>query len=238
MALIQFNNIHKKYPMGDIWVNALNGVTLTIEEKSTVAISGSSGSGKSTLLNMIGCIDQPTSGEIILFGQPCGNMSDKQITRLRHENIGFIFQSFNLLPVLNVYENIEFPLLMASASFKKQSKAERRDWIMHLIHAVGLSTRITNRPNQLSGGQRQRVAIARALATKPKILLADEPTANLDSKTSEQILALLQDMNQNHDTTLVFSTHDERVVEFADHIMKMEDGQLITNQPQPVLKRA
>jgi len=176
---------------------------------------------------MIGLIDKPSSGEVLIEGRPTSGLSDKELTRLRHEVLGFIFQSFNLIPVLNVWENIEFPLLLGKT---KVSATEKKEWIDWLIDEVSLSEWRTHKPNELSGGQRQRVAIARALVTKPGIVLADEPTANLDSSTGEQIIELMKKINRELSTTFIFSTHDAKIVEVADHIIRLKDGLIVENK--------
>jgi putative ABC transport system ATP-binding protein len=218
-------NVKKDYKLGKTIVPAVKGVDLSIEKGDFISIAGPSGSGQSTILNMIGCIDVPTSGDVVINGTRTSDLKDKAITRLRHRTLGFIFQSFNLIPVLNVYENIEFPLLIG----KKQlmSKNKQHDWLMTLIEQVGLAEHIKHRPNELSGGQRQRVAIARALATNPQIVLADEPTANLDSETGQQILEVMKQMNNDHGTTFIFSTHDPKIVGIADHIIRLLDGRVV-----------
>jgi putative ABC transport system ATP-binding protein len=230
MSIITLNSITKQYALGKTTVHALKEISFSAQSGDFIALSGPSGSGKSTALNLIGCIDTPTSGSVEINGVKTSDMTDKQITRLRHEKLGFIFQTFNLVPVLNVYENIEFPLLLDSGRSNPYAGfigKEKEAWIDYLIEQVGLADRKQNRPNELSGGQRQRVAIARALVTKPDIVLADEPTANLDSKTGEQIISLMHQMNQELGTTFVFSTHDSRVVEIADHVVKLRDGEII-----------
>jgi putative ABC transport system ATP-binding protein len=226
MPIVSLQDVKKTYPLGKTEVQAVKGVTFDIHKGDFISIVGPSGSGKSTILNMIGCIDVPSSGRVIIAGKDTKELNDKQLTTLRHEVLGFIFQSFNLIPVLNVYENIEFPLLLGKPS---QNKAQRHAWIMDLIDAVGLGEWTHHKPNELSGGQRQRVAIARALATKPQIVLADEPTANLDSKTGEAILELMKKMNAEMDTTFVFSTHDFKIMSIADHIIRLQDGLVIEN---------
>ena len=223
MAIIQLNNVHKIYPLGKTEVHAVKGVTIDICRGDFISIAGPSGSGKSTILNMIGCIDTPTTGRVLINDQPTDTLSDREITELRHREIGFIFQSFNLIPVLNVYENIEFPLLLGK---NKLPKDQKREWIDFLIEEVGLTEWRDHRPNELSGGQRQRVAIARALVTKPRIVLADEPTANLDSVTGEAIIELMKKINRELDTTFIFSTHDPTIVNIADHIIRLHDGQV------------
>jgi putative ABC transport system ATP-binding protein len=226
MAIISLKDVTKIYPLGKTHVQALNGVSFEIEKGDFVSIAGPSGSGKSTILNMIGCIDTASSGQVIINEVDTSKLTDQQITRLRHEVLGFIFQSFNLIPVLSVYENVEFPLLLGKT---KIPKTEQADWINYLIEAVGLGQWRTHKPNELSGGQRQRVAIARALATKPSIVMADEPTANLDSVTSQAIIDLMKQMNRELDTTFIFSTHDQDIVDIADHVIKLQDGLIKEN---------
>lgn len=227
MPIVEFKNVDKIYPLGKTQVQALKDISFTLEKGDFVSFSGPSGSGKSTALNLLGCIDTATSGDVLINGVNTKTLRDKQITQLRHDVLGFIFQSFNLIPVLNVYENVEFPLLLGK---NPPSKAERKEWINQLIEAVGLAEWSTHRPAELSGGQRQRVAIARALATKPSIVMADEPTANLDSVTSQQIIELMKRMNREFETTFIFSTHDSDIVEIADHVIKLQDGQIIDNR--------
>jgi len=226
MPLISLNNVHKTYPLGKTEVHAVKGVTFTIEAGDFVSIAGPSGSGKTTILNMIGCIDTPTEGAVLIKGTNTNDLNDTKITNLRHDVLGFIFQNFNLIPVLNVYENIEFPMLLGK---KRESKAERKKWIDSLIEDVGLKEWWDHKPNELSGGQRQRVAIARALVTKPAIVLADEPTANLDSQTGENIIELMKMMNKEFGTTFIFSTHDKTIVGIADHVIRLKDGTIESN---------
>ena len=223
MAIVQLRDVHKIYPLGKTEVHAVKGVSFEIEEGDFISIAGPSGSGKSTILNLIGCIDTPTAGEVAIEGTVTSGLSDIEITTLRHKVLGFIFQSFNLVPVLNVFENIEFPLLLGK---EVPSKAERKEWIEYLVDEVGLDQWTKHKPNELSGGQRQRVAIARAMATKPKIVLADEPTANLDSKTGETIIELMKRVNTDLGTTFIFSTHDPSIVSIADHVIRLHDGQV------------
>jgi putative ABC transport system ATP-binding protein len=223
VSIVRLEDVHKVYPLGQTHVRAVNGVTFSIERGDFISIAGPSGSGKSTILNMIGCIDTPTEGTVYIDGQPTSGLDDRQITRLRHNFIGFIFQSFNLVPVLNVFENVEFPLLLGSEIAPKN---ERKEYVDFLIEEVGLARWRTHRPNELSGGQRQRVAIARALVTKPQIVLADEPTANLDSKTGGDIIELMKKINRELDTTFIFSTHDPSIVGIADHIIRLQDGRV------------
>jgi putative ABC transport system ATP-binding protein len=224
MAIVTMRDVKKVYPLGKTKVNAVRGVTVDIMPGDFISFAGASGSGKTTILNLIGCIDVPTEGTVEIDGKDTRTLTDNQITELRHRFIGFIFQSFNLIPVLNVYENVEFPLLLDSTRMKRQ---EKKEWIDFLIEEVGLTEWKKHRPNELSGGQRQRVAIARALATKPKLVLADEPTANLDSTTGEQIIELMKKINSEQNTTFVFSTHDASIVEIADHIIRLKDGLVV-----------
>ncbi len=227
MIIIEMNDVKKDYSLGKTDVHAVRGVSAEILKGDFISIAGPSGSGKSTILNMLGCIDTPTEGTVIIDGHDTKDLSDKQITKLRHRFIGFIFQSFNLIPVLNVYENIEFPLLLGRGEGDKQ---DRREWIDHLVEEVGLSDWKKHRPNELSGGQRQRVAIARALVTKPQVVLADEPTANLDSKTGEAIIELMKKINREEKSTFIFSTHDPSIVDIADHIIRLHDGLIINEE--------
>lgn len=234
MAIIELENVKKVYPLGKTEVLAIKGVSFRIDRGDFISIAGPSGSGKTTILNMIGCIDIPTEGTVKILDKVTGSLNDREITTLRHDVLGFIFQSFNLIPVLNVYENIEFPLLIGK---DKMEPDEREEWIEFLMTEVGLLEWKKHRPNELSGGQRQRVAIARALVTKPQIVLADEPTANLDSETGEAIIELMKKMNEELGTTFIFSTHDPTIVEIADHIIRLHDG-LITENYKRAAKTA
>ena len=264
MSLVSVENLQKIYPLGKQKVEAVKKVSFEIEKGEFAAISGPSGSGKSTILNMIGLIDLPSSGKLVIDGvdvyegydlsktfsdsgklngdgqnsefkgkNKVPNKLDKRITGLRRSHIGFIFQTFNLIPVLNVYENIQFPLLLDSKKSAKCpvdnfSKKEKDEWIRFLMEKVGLSDWEKHKPSELSGGQRQRVAIARALVTKAPVILADEPTANLDSENSKQILSLMKELNNDKDlqTTFIFSTHDKRIVQMCDHVIHIFDGQI------------
>ena len=223
MDIVKLDKVKKVYPLGKVSVEAIKGVDLCIEKGDFISIAGPSGSGKTTILNMIGCIDTPTEGTVEINGRETSELSDRQLTALRHQVIGFIFQSFNLIPVLNVYENIEFPLLLGK---EIPGKKERKQWIDTLIDEVGLAEQRIQRPNELSGGQRQRVAIARALVTRPEIVLADEPTANLDSETGEAIIELMKKINREQATTFIFSTHDPAIVSIADHVIHLHDGRV------------
>jgi putative ABC transport system ATP-binding protein len=214
--------VSKEYALGEHTVVALHAVTLAIDEGAFLAIAGPSGSGKSTLLNMIGCIDTPSRGSLRVAGHEVNGRSADELALLRARNIGFVFQSFNLFPVLSAEENVEYPLL----HIEELSRAERRERVAHFLNVVQLSKFARHRPNQLSGGQRQRVAIARALVTQPEIVLADEPTANLDHRTGEAILALMRDINRRFGTTFVFSTHDRKVIDAADRLVGIEDGRV------------
>jgi len=204
----------------------LQHVSLAIAKGEFMALAGPSGSGKSTLLNMIGCIDTPSSGRISIEGKDIGGKSPDELADLRLDTLGFVFQTFNLLPVLSARENVEYPLLQK----RDLDKSERHDRIEHYLKVVGLERYAHHRPNELSGGQRQRVAIARALATHPKIVLADEPTANLDHKTGEDILRLMKQLNHEEGTTFIFSTHDARVMEMADRVIELADGQIMEQE--------
>ncbi len=244
MPILELKNVSKKYQMGKFFVPAVKNLNFNVEKGEFAAISGPSGSGKSTTLNMIGLVDTPSDGEIILdginvyegFSLPEGttvpSKLDKRITELRAEKLGFIFQNFNLIPVLDIYGNVELPLhlLNKDSDVLKMNKAERKEWIDFLIETVGLSAWKTHKPSELSGGQRQRVAIARALVTKAPLILADEPTANLDSKNGEQILCLMQKLNKELNTTFIFSTHDSRIVQMCNHVIYILDGEQIKEE--------
>jgi putative ABC transport system ATP-binding protein len=222
VPLIQVENVSKSYRLGDKLVPALDDVTLSIDEGVFMAIAGPSGSGKSTLLNLIGCIDTPTRGRILIDGRDTSGRTPDELADLRARSIGFIFQTFNLFPVLSAEENVEYPLLQ----FKELDREERRARVAKFLDVVQLAKYARQRPNELSGGQRQRVAIARALATHPRIVLADEPTANLDSRTGAGILELMKDVNRSSGTTFVFSTHDKKVIAKADRLVRIEDGHI------------
>ncbi len=223
-VIVELIDVNKVYPLGKTQVHAVRGVSFNVEKGDFISITGPSGSGKSTILNMIGCIDKPTSGVVKIAGTETGSLNDRRLTELRQKTLGFIFQSFNLIPVLDVYENVEFPLLLGK---ERPSKREAREWIEFLLRATGLESHRKHKPSELSGGQRQRVAIARALVTKPMIVLADEPTANLDSKTGKSIIELMKQLNQELDTTFIFSTHDPDIVAAADHVIRLQDGQVV-----------
>ena len=221
MSLITFKNVKKDYWLGKVPISAIKNISLTIHPGEFIAICGPSGSGKSTILNLMGGLDTPTSGIITIDGHNIDTLSDNALSHLRNHTIGFIFQSFNLIPVLSIFENVEYPLL-----FRNEDKLTRQNKVQSLLEQVGLGKFLKHKPDELSGGQRQRVAIARALVTTPKIVLADEPTANLDSKTSTEILELMREMNLTSGTTFVFSTHDPDVLGYAKRIIKIKDGEL------------
>lgn len=218
---VDVRGVSKQYEFGKQTLLALNDVTFRVAKGEFLAIAGPSGSGKSTLLNLIGCIDTPTSGSVTVDGEVVHNQTPDQLADLRAHKIGFIFQTFNLLPVLSAFENVEYPLLAI-----KMAKKERREKAAQFLKMVGMEKFSGQRPNQLSGGQRQRVAIARALVTDPSIVLADEPTANLDHKTGESILKLMQRINEKMGATFIFSTHDQQVMDIADRIIWIKDGKL------------
>lgn len=223
MSIIEITGLKKEYPLGNTTVHALQGIDLSVNEGDFMSIIGPSGSGKTTLLNVIGCIDFATEGSVKINGMEITFLNDRAITDIRLNKIGFIFQTFNLIPVLDVIENVEFPLLL----MKNQPATEIRKRAEKLINEVGLTEFAKHRPAELSGGQRQRVAIARALVTNPDIVLADEPTANLDSVTGAQILALMREMNRIEKTTFIFSTHDANVLKYANNITKIKDGLIV-----------
>ena len=223
MNVVRLEHVYKDYRLGEQKVQALTDVSLAIAAGVFLAIAGPSGSGKTTLLNLIGCIDAPTSGQIFINGDDVSGKSSDELADLRSRSIGFIFQTFNLLPVLSAVENVEYPLLHR----RDMSRSERRRRTTSFLDLVGLSKFTNHRPNQLSGGQRQRVAIARALAIEPSIVLADEPTANLDHTTGSDILLLMRNLNRELGTTFIFSTHDQRVMTMADRLVRIEDGALL-----------
>jgi putative ABC transport system ATP-binding protein len=222
MSLLNADQIGKNYQVGEVVIPALRGVSFEIEPSSFVSFIGPSGSGKTTLLNLIGCLDTPTSGRLTVAGSDVGTLDRRQGAIFRGANIGFIFQDFNLLPVLTVYENIEYPLLMV----QKVPLGERRKRVSTLLEAVGMADQKDKKPDQISGGQKQRVAVARALVTNPKLVLADEPTANLDHDTAYMVLNLMKKMRDEFKTTFIFSTHDPKIVGEAEIIYMLEDGEL------------
>lgn len=226
MALLELKGVKKIYQQGLVEVQALRGVDLQVELGEFTSIAGPSGSGKTTLLNMIGCLDQPTGGQVYLDEQEIGHLSKKRLALIRRHNLGFIFQSYNLIPVLTAFENVEFALRL----LKKYDAKEIKERVLDILDAVGLKGLENRKPNELSGGQKQRVAIARALIKEPKIVLADEPTANLDSKTSTAILEIMVKMNKKLQTTFIFSTHDQLVMEYAERLLLIKDGQVIRDE--------
>lgn len=224
MSVIKTQNINKVYNETKIPVHALNGVSIEINEGEFTAIVGPSGSGKSTLLNIIGGLDNPTEGKVEVGGQDISDLSENQLIDFRLNNIGFVFQSYNLIPVLTAKENVEFIMLL-----QKRNKKEMAKRASALLERVGLGDRQNNRPSELSGGQQQRVAVARALASNPRFILADEPTANLDSHSTANLLDLMADMNRNENATFVFSTHDQRVIDKARRVITLEDGKIVSD---------
>lgn len=221
MAILETKNLKKIYGSGENEVHALDGVSISVEESEFVAIVGStSGSGKSTLLNMLGGLDRPTSGSVVVRGKELMQMKDEQLTIFRRRNVGFVFQNYNLLPILNVYENIVY-------SIEIDGNKVDKEFVKQIIHNLGLERKLKNMPNNLSGGQQQRVAIARVLATKPAIILADEPTGNLDSKTSIDVILLMQSISREFNQTILMITHNEEIAQMADRIIRIEDGKVV-----------
>lgn len=216
--VVDAQNITKVFEMGDVQVHALRGLSVKIAKGEVVAIMGPSGSGKSTLMNILGCLDRPTSGEYFLAGERVAEMTDDQLANIRNRSVGFVFQSFNLLPRATALTNVELPLRYA------RNGKNRRKRAIEALESVGLSDRITHRPNELSGGQQQRVAIARALVNNPAIVMADEPTGNLDSTSGDEIMELLLKLNQEHGTTLIIVTHDPEIAEQTQRIIQIRDG--------------
>lgn len=223
MPLIEIKDMHKIYEMGSEKVFALDGVNLIIDEKEFVAIIGPSGSGKSTLMNMIGCLDTPTSGTYLLEGEDISGFSDKRLAKVRNRKIGFIFQQFNLLKKMTAFENVERP-----SKYTRLKRQERKRLTTAALTKVGLGDRMQHKPNELSGGQQQRVAVARALVNKPPVLLADEPTGNLDSKSGEEIMQMIQELHTSGNTVIVI-THDNRIAELAQRVIRLQDGKIISD---------
>ncbi len=226
--MIKIDSVIRDYHAGESVVHALRGVSLDIEQGEFISIAGPSGSGKTTLLNLIGCIDALDGGDITINGEKVSTMGKKEKTNFRRINLGFIFQTYNLIPVLTAYENVSFVLSLLDVP-----EAEVKSRTLGLLKEVGLEGMEYRRPDRLSGGQQQRVAIARALIKQPDIVLADEPTANLDSKTGEDILKLMKEMNRKHNTTFVFSTHDRMVMDYADRLVMLHDGQIMSDERRP-----
>ena len=219
MSILKAENLIKIYGQDENEVKALDNISLEVEQGEFVAIVGSSGSGKSTLLNMLGGLDKLTSGDVYINNKKLGDMKDEELTIFRRRNIGFIFQNYNLVPILNVYENIVLPIELDGVKIDE-------DYIDSIVNTLGLNQKLTNMPNNLSGGQQQRVAIARAIATKPAIILADEPTGNLDSKTGMDVIGLLKITSQKFNQTIVMITHNEEIAQLADRIIRLEDGKI------------
>jgi putative ABC transport system ATP-binding protein len=226
MALIELNNVSRVYEMGETSIQALSDINLEIEQQTFVSFVGPSGSGKTTLLNMIGCLDKPTHGEIKVNDVLVNKFDRKNAAVFRGTNIGFIFQNFNLLPVLTVFENVEYPLIMVQNIPEK----ERRERVLKYLDAVGMIDQKDKYPSQISGGQKQRVAVARALVSDPKLVLADEPTANLDHKSAFMVIELMRQMQRDLKTTFIFSTHDPKIVKEAEIIYTLEDGKLMNKE--------
>jgi len=226
MPLIKLEQVSKSYEMGETRVDALKDVTLEIEEQHFVSFVGPSGSGKTTLLNLIGCIDKPSTGSIYVGATRVNDFATREAARFRGEHLGFIFQNFNLMPVLTVYENIEYPLIMV----QNVPANERRDRIMRYLEAVDMLDQKDKYPGQISGGQKQRVAVARALVTNPKLVLADEPTANLDHASAFKVIGLMRQMQRDLKTTFVFSTHDPKIVKEAEIVFTLEDGRMTNKE--------
>ena len=220
MAILETKDLKKIYGSGENEVHALDGVSISVEEGEFVAIVGTSGSGKSTLLNMLGGLDRPTSGSVVVRGKELMQMKDEQLTIFRRRNVGFVFQNYNLLPILNVYENIVYPIEIDGSKVDKE-------FVRQIIHNLGLERKLKNMPNNLSGGQQQRVAIARALATKPAIILADEPTGNLDSKTSMDVILLMQSISREFNQTILMITRNEEIAQMAERLIGTEDGKVV-----------
>jgi putative ABC transport system ATP-binding protein len=224
MSLIQLEDVTKIYRTGEVEVEALRNITVNINQGALVSFIGPSGSGKSTLLNLIGCLMNPTSGKIIINGKNINHLNRKEAALFRGHHLGFVFQDFNLIPVLTVYENIEYPLIMV----KNLPKKMREKRVLELLKDVGMMEQKDKKPNQISGGQKQRVAVARALVTNPQVILADEPTANLDHKTAGRIISIMKKMKESYNTTFIFSTHDPKIVDQAEIIYALEDGEIIS----------
>jgi putative ABC transport system ATP-binding protein len=222
MEVAKLSDVTRVYKIGEVETRALNGVSLSIQSGEFTSLVGPSGSGKTTLLQLIGCLDQPTSGKVVINGKETTNLNRNQRADLRKGTIGFVFQFFALIPTLTAYENVEMPLLLNG-----KSPAERKQRVMELLDAVDVTNRAHHRPDQLSGGQQQRIAVARALATDPKLILADEPTANLDSENGKQVMDLMKKLNKDTGVTFVFATHDSRVISYAERVVTMEDGLVV-----------
>ncbi|MBN1470641.1 MAG: ABC transporter ATP-binding protein [Syntrophaceae bacterium] len=227
MALIEMKNISKDYHLGETVVHALRGIDLQIDKKEFVAVWGPSGSGKTTLLNLIGAIDDPTNGELTIAGKKMQGLTDDQKSEHRNETIGFVFQGFNLVPVLSALENVMLPLQIKGASL-----AEAKKQALIRLEEVGLSDLIHNRPAKMSGGQQQRVSIARALVNNPSLVIADEPTANLDSETARMVIEIMRELNEKDHITFIFSTHDQRLLDKVKRLVRLEDGKIINRETE------
>lgn len=225
MKVLELKNVHKIYNSSEVKVHAVNGITIDFEEGEFAAIVGPSGSGKTTLLNMIGGLDVPTEGSILVDKTDLSSLKSSQLIDFRMNNIGFVFQSYNLIPVLTARENVEFIM-----NLQKWPKEKRQARTLELLQAVGLGDRVDSRPSKLSGGQQQRIAVARALASKPKFILADEPTANLDSKSTATLIEIMEKLNKEENITFIFSTHDARVVKCARRVVTIEDGKVLSDE--------
>ncbi|HNX82575.1 MAG TPA: ABC transporter ATP-binding protein [Candidatus Omnitrophota bacterium] len=221
MKIVTLQQIQKNYLLGKTIINALKGINLEVEKGEFLALAGPSGSGKTTVLNVLGCIDKPTSGKVFIDGQEIGGLSSDALAQIRADKIGFVFQNFNLLPVLTALENVEYPLLN-----KSNAGGNKRDLAMSALESVGLGKFAQHRPLELSGGQQQRVAVARAIVGAPLMVIADEPTANLDHNTGLEILHLMKKINQEHKTTFIFSTHDQKIMDMADRVVRIWDGEI------------
>ena len=224
-SIVEVKNLVKKFPVGAGFFTALDGINLEFSEGEFTGLVGPSGSGKTTLLNIIGSLDVPTSGEVMVLGKSIGNLSAIAAAQLRKEELGFIFQNYNLLPVYSVFENVEFPLLLLNLSTD-----ERKKRVLETLEWLGLTEKINSRPAQLSGGECQRVAIARAMVKRPKLVIADEPTANLDSVNSHNILKTMLKLNEELKTSFIFATHDEKVISYLKRIIRMEDGKVVEDK--------
>ncbi len=225
MEVVKTENVTRVYKIGNVETNALQGVNLSVQSGEFSALIGPSGSGKTTLLQLIGCLDQPTSGKVYVNGKDVTNLNRDQRADIRAASLGFVFQFFALIPTLTAYENIEMPLLLAG-----RGAAERADRVKYLLEMVDLSYRANNRPDQLSGGQQQRVAVARALATNPALILADEPTANLDTPNGKQVMEVMTRLNKETGVTFIFATHDPRVIQYARRVVTLQDGRIVNDE--------
>jgi len=226
MSLVKFDNVFKIYYTNSVEFPAVNGVSFTVKPGEFLSLAGPSGSGKTTILNIIGCLDQPTRGSVFLADKDIGKQKSVELAYIRRNDIGFIFQTFNLIPILSAFENVEFPLILKGDI----GPEERKNMVEQILTEVGLKEFMKRKPSELSGGQQQRVAIARALVKNPRMILADEPTANLDSKNGREVLELMHRMNEKTGTTFIFSTHDQMVMEFARRIIRLHDGEITADE--------